>query len=92
MADPRIEAMSEEIKKFKRSTIGGCSSRAGSLLAASVSMSQSTVPDRFAASRPITLVMTWGNKSYKRDEVLEAAGKVFNKFKEVGISKPIVEG
>jgi hypothetical protein len=88
VADPRIEAMSEEIKKLKSSTIGGCSTRAGSLPAASVSMSQSSVPDRFAASRPMTLVMTWGDKSYKRDEILEAAGKVFDTFKEVGISKP----
>ena len=88
VADPRIEALSEEIKKLKDSTIGGCSTRAGSLPPASISMSQQSVPDRFAASRPMTLVMTWGNKSYKREEILEAAGNVFDSFKEVGIQKP----
>ena len=31
VADPRIEALSEEVKKLKSSTIGGCSTRAGSL-------------------------------------------------------------
>ena len=91
VADPRIESLSEEVKKLKNATIGGSSTRAGSLPPASVTFSQQSTTDRFAATRPMTLVLTWGQKTYQRDAILEAANKVYGALKQPDIPKPQVK-